>query len=118
MFFRFLGEHITHASPRYKSEARRYTKIASVWLFATERERPLARGQQGLTIKGERSRETYKENADMGRRECMFVVERSHGDRDGTTWVGDQVTRYVCDRRYPQRYRDRRMDGRRQYVCS
>ena len=30
VFFRFLGEHITHASPRYKSEARRYTKIARV----------------------------------------------------------------------------------------
>ena len=31
----------------------------------------------GLTNKGERSRETYGENADMGRRECMFVIERS-----------------------------------------
>ena len=51
--------------------------------------------KRGLTNKGERSRETYKENADMGRRECMFVIERSPGDRDGTTWVGDRVTRCV-----------------------
>ena len=48
----------------------------------------------------------------------MFVIERSPGDRDGTTWVGDRVTRCVRDRRCPERYRDRRMDGRRQYVCS
>ena len=48
--------------------------------------------KRGLTNKGERSRETYGENADMGRRECMFVIERSPGDRDGTTWVGDRVT--------------------------
>ena len=54
----------------------------------------------------------------MGRRECMFVTERSPGDCDGTTWVGDRVTRCVRDRRYPERYRGRRMDGRRQYVCS
>ena len=40
----------------------------------------------------------------------MFVIERSPGDRDGTTWVGDRVTRCVRDRRYPERYRDRRMD--------
>ena len=33
--------------------------------------------KRGLTNKGERSRETYGENADMGRRECMFVIERS-----------------------------------------
>src|SRR3990170_3538532 len=52
------------------------------------------------------------------RRECVVVTERSPGDRDGTTWVGDRVTRCVRDRRYPERYRDRRMDGRRQYVCS
>ena len=38
----------------------------------------------------------YGENADMGRRECMFVIERSPGDRDGTTWVGDRVTRCVA----------------------
>ena len=25
----------------------------------------------------------------------MFVIERSPGDRDGTTWVGDRVTRCV-----------------------
>ena len=56
--------------------------------------------KRGLTNKGERSRETYGENADMGRRECMFVIERSPGDLDGTTWVGDQVTRCVRDRRY------------------
>ena len=30
VFFHFLCEHITHASPRWKSEAMRYTKIASV----------------------------------------------------------------------------------------
>ena len=30
--------------------------------------------KRGLTNKGERSRETYRENADMGRRECMFVI--------------------------------------------
>ena len=89
-----------------------------MWLFATKRARPLARGQEGSDKQGERSRETYGENADMGRRECMFVIERSPGDRDGTTWVGDRVTRCVRDRRYPERYRDRRMDGRRQYVCS
>ena len=53
--------------------------------------------KRGLTNKGERSRETYGENADMGRRECMFVIERSPGDRDGTTWVGDRVTRCVRD---------------------
>ena len=58
--------------------------------------------KRGLTNKGERSRETYGENADMGRRECMFVIERSPRDRDGTTWVGDRVTRCVCDRRYPR----------------
>ena len=60
--------------------------------------------RRGLTNKGERSRETYGENADMGRRECMFVIERSPGDRDETTWVGDRVTRCVRDRRYPERY--------------
>ena len=60
----------------------------------------------------------YRENADMGRREYMFFIERSPGDHDGTTWVGDRVTRCVRDRKYPERYRDRRMDGRRQYVCS
>ena len=54
----------------------------------------------------------------LGRRECMFFIQRSPGDHDGTTWVGDQVIRCVHDRRYPERYRDRRMDGRRQYVCS
>ena len=74
--------------------------------------------KRGLTNKGERSRETYGENADMGRRECMFVIERSPRDCDGTTWVGDQVKSCVRDRRYPEIYRDRRMDGRRQYVCS
>lgn len=58
--------------------------------------------KRGLTNKGERSRETYGENADMGRRECMFVIERSPGDRDGTTWVGDRVTRCVRDIRYPR----------------
>ena len=52
--------------------------------------------KRGLTNKGERSRETYRENADMGRRECMFVIERSPGDRDGTTWVGDRVTRWCA----------------------
>ena len=52
----------------------------------------------------------YGENADMGMRECMFVTERSPGDRFGTTWVGYRVTRCVHDRRYPERYRDRRMD--------
>ena len=40
---------------------------------------------RGLTNKGERAREMYRENTDMGRRECMFVIERSPGDRDGTT---------------------------------
>ena len=45
--------------------------------------------KRGLTNKGERSREIYGENADMGRRECVFVIiERSPGDHDGTTWVG------------------------------
>ena len=73
---------------------------------------------RGLTNKGERLRETYGENADMGIRGCMFVIERSPGDRDGTTSVGDRVTRCVRDRRYHKRYRDRRMDGRRQYMCS
>ena len=58
--------------------------------------------KRGLTNKGERSREMYGENADMGRRECMFVIERSPGDRDGTTWVGDRVTRCVRDRRCPR----------------
>ena len=74
--------------------------------------------KRGLTNKGERSRETYGENADMGRRVCVFVTERSSGDRDGTTWVGDRVTRCVRDRRYPKIYWDRCMDGRRQYMCS
>ena len=60
--------------------------------------------RSGLTNKGERSREMYGENADMGRIECMFVIERSPGDRDVTTWVGDRVTRCVRDRRYPDRY--------------
>ena len=73
---------------------------------------------KGLTSKGERLRETYGENADMGRRECMFVIERSPGDRDGTTSVGGRMTRCVRDRICPERYRDRCMDGRRQYVCS
>ena len=58
--------------------------------------------KRGLRNKGERSRETYGENADMGRRECMFVIERSPGDRDGTTWVGDRVTRCVRDRDAPR----------------
>ena len=90
-----------------------------MWLFGTERARPLERCQGGSDKQGrEVERETYGENADMGRRECMFVIERSPGDRDGTTWVGDRVTRCVRDRRCPERYRDRRMDGRRQYVCS
>ena len=74
--------------------------------------------KRGLKNKGERSKDTYRENADMGRRECMFFIERSPRDRDGITWVGYRVTRCVRDRRYPERYRDRRMDGRRQYVCS
>ena len=74
--------------------------------------------KRGLTNKGGRSREMCGENADMGRRECMLFIERSPGDRDGTTWVGDRVTRCVHDRRYPERYRDRRMDVRGQYVCS
>jgi len=74
--------------------------------------------KRGLTNKGERSRETYKENAHMGRRECMFVIERSRGERDWTTSVGDRVKKCVRDRRCPERYRDRRMDGGRQYVCS
>ena len=26
----------------------------------------------------------------------MFVIERSPGDRDGTTWVGDRVTRWCA----------------------
>ena len=89
-----------------------------MWLCATKRERPLACGQEGSDKQGERSREMYGENADMGRRVCMFVIERSPRDRGGTTWVGDRVTRCVRNRRYPERYRDRRMDGRRQYVCS
>ena len=72
-----------------------------MWLFGTERARPLARGQEGSNKQG---REMYGENADMGRRECMFVIERSPGDRDGTTWVGDRVTRCVRNRRYPERY--------------
>ena len=67
--------------------------------------------KRDLTNKGERSRETYGENADMERRECMFVIERSPGDRDGTTWVGDRVTRCVRDRRCPERYRDGRIYG-------
>ena len=74
--------------------------------------------KRGLTNKGDRSIAMYGENAGMRRREYMFVTKRSLGDRDGTTWVGDRVTRCVRDRRYPERYRDRRMDGRRQYVCS
>ena len=74
--------------------------------------------KRDLTNKGERSRETYGENVDMGRTQCMFVIERSPGDRDGTTWVGDRVTRCVRDIRYPERYQDRRMDGRRKYVFS
>ena len=87
-------------------------------MFATERERPLARGQEGSDKQGREVERDVGENADMGRRECMFVIERSPRDRDGTTWVGDRVTRCVRDRRCPERYRDRRMDGRTQYVCS
>ena len=87
-------------------------------MFGTERARPLAHGQEGSDKQGREVREPYGENADMERRVCMFVIERSPGDRDGTTWVGDRVTRCVHDRRCPERYRDRRMDGRRQYVCS
>ena len=37
-----------------------------------------------------------------GEDRCMFVIERSLGDRDGTTWVGDRVTRCVRDRRCPE----------------
>ena len=87
-----------------------------MWLFATERARPLARGQEGSDKQGREVEESYGENADMWRRECMFVIERSPRDRDGTTWVGNRVS--MSDRRCPERYRDRRMDGRRQYVCS
>ena len=52
----------------------------------------------GLTNKGERSRETYGENADMVRRECMFVIERSPGDRDGTMYMGRRSSDKVCVR--------------------
>ena len=53
--------------------------------------------KRGLTNKGERSRETYGENVDMGRTECMFVIERSRGDRDGTN-VGGRSSEKVCAR--------------------
>ena len=89
-----------------------------MWLFAIERARPLARGQEGSDKQGREVERDVRRKCDMGRRECMFVIERSPGDRDGTTWVGDRVTRCVHDTRWPERYRDRRMDGRRQYVCS
>ena len=89
-----------------------------MWLFGTKRARPVARGQEGSDKQGREVERDVRENADIGRRESMFVIERSPGDRDGTTWVGDRVTRCVRDRRFPERYRDRRMDGRRQYVCS
>ena len=87
-----------------------------MWLFATERARPLARGQEGSDKQGREVERDVRRKCKHG--EEMFVIERSPGDRDGTTWVGDRVTRCVLDRRYPERYRDRRMDGRRQYVCS
>ena len=90
-----------------------------MWLFATERARPLARGQEGSDKQGrEVERDVQRKCRHGEERECMFVIKRSPGDRDGTTWVGDRVTRCVRDRRCPERYRDRRMDGRRQYVCS
>ena len=54
--------------------------------------------KRGLTNKGERSRETYGENADMGRRECMFVIERSPGDHEGTIWVGDRGSACAIER--------------------
>jgi len=60
--------------------------------------------KRGLTNKGERSRETYGENADMGRRERVLLKGGAPGERGGTTWVGDRVTRCVRDRRYLERY--------------
>ena len=51
--------------------------------------------KRGLTNKGERSRETYGENAYMGRRECMFVIERSPGDRD---YMSGRSSDKVCAR--------------------
>ena len=89
-----------------------------MWLCATERARPLAHGQEGSDKQGREVERDVRRKCRHGEEECMFVIERSPGDRDGTTWVGDRVTRCVRDRRYPERYRDRRMDGRRQYVCS
>jgi hypothetical protein len=45
----------------------------SVRMFATERERPLARGQERSGKQGERLRETYGENGGNGRdRSCLW----------------------------------------------
>ena len=41
-----------------------------------------------------------------GGREGVFVIERTHRDREGTIWVGDQGS--VCAiERWPERNRDR-----------
>ena len=89
-----------------------------MWLFATERARPLARGQEGSDKQGREVERDVQRKCRHGEERVYVCHRETPGDRDGTTWVGDRVTRCVRDRRYPERYRDRRMDGRRQYVCS
>ena len=74
-----------------------------MWLFATERVRPLAHGQEGPDKQGRKVERDVRRKCRHGEeRECMFMIERSPGDHDGTTWEGDRVTRCVRDRRYPR----------------
>ncbi len=48
--------------------------------------------KRGLTNKGERSRETYGENADMGRREGVCVIEDAPRDIEIDVWMeGDNT---------------------------
>ena len=89
-----------------------------MWLFGTERARPLARGQEGSAKQGREVERDVRRKYRHGEERVYVCHKEILGDRDGTTWVGDRVTRCVRDRRYLERYQDRRMDGRRQYVCS
>ena len=78
----------------------------------------LARGQEGSDKQGREVERDVRRKCRHGEERVYVCHSEIPGDRDGTTWVGDRVTRCVRNRRCPERYRDRRMDGRRQYVCS
>ena len=60
-----------------------------MWLCATERERPLARGQEGSDKQGREVERDVRRKCRHGEERVYVCHKRSPGDRDGTTWVGD-----------------------------